>query len=206
MKSLFISPHYDDAVFSTGRLIAVMEQPTVLTIFGGVPKNKDVCTAYDQKSGFNSAEEAVLARREEDAAALAVLGAEQFWLDYPENQYGETRNLQAITKELAKFAADYDEVYIPLGLTHEDHEAVAVMCGTIVDDSKDFWVYMDLPYYVDQPEVAVDKLRTMEGLEYVYRGGELGKKMTAVACYKSQAPITNLYHLMADERYYAIPR
>lgn len=203
MKSLFISTHYDDAVFSCGKLIAILEDATVLTVFGGVPNNKNVCTAYDQKSGFGNAEEAVLARREEDAVALTTLGAKQLYLDYVENQYGQIQRFSSIEENLVSIAEEYDEVYVPLGMLHPDHEMLGDICRNIETEDKQFYVYADLPYYVDNPDMFVERLKAIEEKSYVYRGGDLGKKMLAAICYKSQFFITNIYHLMADERYYA---
>lgn len=202
MKSLFIAPHYDDSVFSCGKLMSIMEDATALTVFGGVPVNKSVCTAYDQKSGFDNAEEAVLSRREEDSIALTAIGVRQAYLHYVENQYGESLNTSKIKEDLIRIIKNYDEIYIPLGLLHPDHEKLGNLCREIETKDKKFYVYTDLPYYVDNPELFVDKLKVIEDKVYVYRGGDLGKKMIAVACYRSQFPITNIYHLMADERYY----
>lgn len=204
MRSLFISPHYDDAVFSCGKLIAIMEEPTVLTVFGGMPKNKEVCTAYDQKSGFNSAEEAIIARRGEDSVALTTIGAKQVWFDVPDNQYSEERDYEEVVHWLTRAFKDYAEVFIPLGLLHPDHIITGELLRGMVDDKRDYYVYMDMPYYVDNPEIAVDQLRKLPSAEYTFRGGDLGKKMLAISCYRSQVPITNIYHLMCDERYYKL--
>jgi LmbE family N-acetylglucosaminyl deacetylase len=206
MKSLFIGAHLDDAIFSCGKLISIMEEPSVLTVFGGIPKNGKVCTAYDQKSGFESAEEAVIKRRAEDASALTLISAEQLWFNIPENQYGEKRDISLIQESLEKLVKGYDEVYFPLGLLHPDHEIVGELMRRIVDDKRVYYIYMDLPYYVDNPEIAVNKLQGIKDseLQYSYRGGDLGKKMLSIACYRSQVPITNIYHLMADERYYKL--
>lgn len=202
MKSLFLSPHYDDAVFSCGKLIAILEEPTVLTVFGGVPQNEAVCTAYDQKSGFSDAGQAVRSRRSEDSVALTMLGAKQAYLDFPENQYGEGRDDKKLEKMLRKAIAEYDEVYAPLGMLHPDHEALGNMMRGLEVGEKVFYVYAELPYYVDNPELFVEKLASIPDRSYVYRGGDLGKKMVSVACYESQARITNMRHLLADERYY----
>lgn len=202
MKSLFISAHYDDAVFSCGKLIAIMEEPTVLTIFGGVPKNKKVCTAYDQKSGFADAEDAVLSRRKEDAVALTILGAKQKYFEYIENQYDEAQDISLLKENLVKLSDNYDEIYFPLGMKHPDHEILGSLCREIEYKDKKIYIYADMPYYVDDPELFADRRKSIKDKSYIYRGGDLGKKMISVACYKSQFPIINSYHLMADERYY----
>lgn len=208
MKTLFLSVHLDDAIFSAGSLISTYKDADVLTVFGGLPKNRLVCTAYDQKSGFENAEQAITTRRAEDAAALTLLGCKQIFLKHVENQYGEERNIGDIEKEVEDHVQNYDEIYLPLGFGHTDHEIVGEFTRNIIhrNQRKNFILYMDMPYYVDNPEGAVDKLRSVKyDLQYEFRGGDLGKKMLAIACYESQARITNLKHLMADERFYRIP-
>lgn len=202
MKSLFISPHFDDAIFSCGKLISILKDSTVLTVFGGMPTNKAVCTAYDQKSGFGNAEEAIIARREEDSVAVTALGAEQRYLEYVENQYGEAQDLTKLRKELEKIIEEYDEIYYPLGMKHPDHEMLGNMCQAIETKDKKFYVYADLPYYVDDPELFAERRKSIPDKSYIYRGGDLGKKAIGFSMYKSQMPIMNLYHLLADERYY----
>ena len=202
MKNLFISPHYDDAVFSCGKLISILKDSTVLTVFGGVPTSKAVCTAYDQKSGFDNAEEAVLERREEDAVAVTTLGAEQRYLEYAESQYGEQQDVGEIRRELVEIIEEYDEIYVPLGMKHPDHEMLGNICRGLETKDKKFYVYADLPYYVDDPELFAERRQSIKEKTYVYRGGDLGKKVISFSCYKSQIPIMNIYHLLADERYY----
>lgn len=207
MKSLFISCHFDDAIFSCGKLISIMDDPTVMTIFGGIPENKMVLTAYDQKAGFDNAEQAIISRREEDAVALTLIRAKQEYMEYVDFQYGQDNNYGDIESSIIHAIRDYDEIYLPLGFSHNDHEIVGSMIPNFVKNnkSKSFYVFMDMPYYVDNPILATEHLKRLPlKADYEYRGGDLGKKMLAIACYKSQFNITNIYHLMADERYYKI--
>lgn len=207
MNSLFVSTHLDDAVYSCGKLISIIEHPTVVTVFAGMPQNKEVCTAYDQKSGFNTAEEAINARRDENATALTLLGAESICLDFVDKQYGQANNPLAVKKALNTLIKNYDEIYFPLGFMHSDHHLIGSMLKSLVKANKDktFYVFMDMPYYVDNPIAAAEAFATLPfPADYAYRGGDLGKKMLAIACYKSQFPITNIFHLMADERYYHV--
>lgn len=206
MNSLFISCHFDDAVYSCGKLISIIDHPTVLTVFGGIPENKLVLTAYDQKSGFDNAEQAILERRREDAVALTTLGAKQKYLDFVDHQYGEDTNLGDIEKELVRIIRNYDEIYLPLGFLHHDHDLVGSLLNKLIKrKNKTFYVFMDMPYYVDQPLIVAESFNKLPfETNYEFRGGDLGKKMLAIACYKSQVPITNLYHLMCDERFYKV--
>lgn len=207
MNSLFASVHFDDAVYSCGRLISIIEHPTVLTIYGGIPENKTVTTAYDQKSGFENAEQAILARRDEDATALTLLGAEQHYLEFVDNQYGQKQSFQKLKKEVNEIVKDYDEIYLPLGFAHKDHETVGSLLNHLVktNKTKTFYIYFDMPYYADNPLLAAESFNNLPfTVNYEYRGGDLGKKMLAISCYKSQFLIINLYHLMVDERFYKV--
>ncbi|PJX25966.1 hypothetical protein CAP48_08035 [Advenella sp. S44] len=44
---LVISPHYDDAVFSCGELLAKIPSGMVMTVYTGVPEDGDVSTDWD---------------------------------------------------------------------------------------------------------------------------------------------------------------
>jgi len=147
---LVISPHLDDAVLSCGCLLASHPGSTVLTVFAGTPPDAQRLTAWDERCGFRSAEEAVAARRREDLAALAQLGAHAQWLDFCDGQYGCTPALDelAVTLEAALLELLPDVVLYPLGLHHADHllvhDATAValraLSGAIA------LAYEDVPY------------------------------------------------------------
>ncbi len=126
-KCLIVSPHLDDAVLSCGQLLACHPDSVVVTVFAGVPGG-DRLTWWDAACGFRAGAEAVRARREEDRAALAVLGARPLWLDFQDRQYrsAATRDRE----EDGDVAAALDTVIrremphtvcIPAGLAHPDH-------------------------------------------------------------------------------------
>jgi hypothetical protein len=56
---LAVSAHLDDAVLSAGQFIAGRPDCVIATVLAGTPSTKAVLTAYDAKTGFNSAAEAV---------------------------------------------------------------------------------------------------------------------------------------------------
>lgn len=95
----------------------------MITVFAGMPDAAEQLTDWDARCGFYSAREAVLARREEDRQALALLEAQPRWLEFADSQYGQTPScqdvgaaLQQVLRELAP-----DCVLFPLGLFHSDH-------------------------------------------------------------------------------------
>lgn len=92
-RHIFLSPHFDDVVFSCGGTLAVQAssglRPLVITIFAGVPNPDLRLSAFatqvhrqmgaDTKQPVNTVVEA---RRKEDAAAMDYLEADYLWLDY----------------------------------------------------------------------------------------------------------------------------
>ena len=98
-RHIFLSPHFDDAVYSCGGTIGVQVsdglRPLVITVFGGAPTSPLQLSPFaaniHRTMGFpQDAQAAVAARRREDAAALDYLHADYLWLDYPDAIYRGT--------------------------------------------------------------------------------------------------------------------
>jgi len=98
-RHIFLSPHFDDVVYSCGGTLGVQAsaglRPLVITVFGGTPANPVEFSAFTsdmhRQMGFRQdAQAAVAARRREDAAALDYLHADYLWLDYPDAIYRGT--------------------------------------------------------------------------------------------------------------------
>jgi LmbE family N-acetylglucosaminyl deacetylase len=128
-RIVIVSPHLDDAVLGCGRLLAVAPGATVVTLYAGAPDEyPDPMTHWDTIAGFAAGDDVLAARRAEDAAALAVLGATPCWLDFVEHQYlpraewvgpdATVETLEAVLRELAPSA-----VLLPFGLANPDHVA-----------------------------------------------------------------------------------
>src|SRR5687768_4362539 len=117
-----ISPHFDDAVFGCGDLLAVCPGAVVVTIFAGRPPAYGTLTAWDAAAGFGEGDDVVAARREEDRAALAHVGATPAWLDFCDSQYARPVALDTITATLADTLRHLapSAVVAPLGLFHSD--------------------------------------------------------------------------------------
>ncbi len=97
-RHIFLSPHFDDVVFSCGGTLGVQLsnglRPLVITIFGGVPSENvqlsPVATQIHREMGINPSQgvgAAIETRRREDAAALDYLQVDYLWLDYLEAIY-----------------------------------------------------------------------------------------------------------------------
>jgi LmbE family N-acetylglucosaminyl deacetylase len=128
-RVVIVSPHLDDAVLGCGRFLAANPGATVITVYAGRPERyPDPMTHWDTLAGFGSGDDVLDARRAEDAAALAELGATPRWLDFVEHQYlprrewvGPDATADRLEAELR--ALDPTAVLIPFGLANPDHTA-----------------------------------------------------------------------------------
>lgn len=209
---LYISPHLDDATLSCGGRIwqqaRAGERVLVVTIFAGAPAPDAPLSPFAQEMHARwRLADAVAARREEDAAALALLGAEGTYWPYADCIYrrtaegcflcdseaalfGEVHPAEgALIAELAgRLRALAQEqrgtIYAPLAVGHHvDHQiarrAMQGLAGVV--------------YYEDYPYAAKPG-----SLEAALEGGQwqaelvalsqeaLETKIAAIACYSSQ--------------------
>ena len=87
-RILVVSPHFDDAAMGAGHLIGSYDDTTVVTVLGGrPPAYPDEPSEWDALGGFVAGDDVVAVRREEDAAAMAVLGSGYEWLEFADHQY-----------------------------------------------------------------------------------------------------------------------
>lgn len=221
MKTLLISPHFDDAVLSAGQYMAGLKgKCDVLTVFSEIPKNgKDFVTPYDESCGFNTSEDAMVVRRQEDAEALAILGAGSIHLGMLDSQYDPERALSAkedILKALRQFnkefGAQYERVIVPLGLRHPDHVDVSWAANTVFGLAKhpEFYMWEDLPHRVTHPEEVQERLElisTLQEPKLTFIGdGPIADKVRALWCYRSQMAKGDLnpYVLYVPERFWKL--
>jgi LmbE family N-acetylglucosaminyl deacetylase len=207
---LYISPHLDDATLSCGGRIwqqtQAGERVLVVTIFAGAPALDAPLSPFAQEMHARwGLADPVAARREEDAAALALLGAEGvYWsyVDYIYRQTAEGRFLcdgeealfgevhpaeDALIAELVdrlRELAQEGTIYAPLAVGHHiDHQIVRrVMKGLA-----------GVIYYEDYPYAAKPGMleAALEGeqwqAELVALSQEaLETKIAAIVCYGSQ--------------------
>lgn len=129
-----IAPHLDDAVFSCGGLIAAVRGTRVVTVLAGVPPAGMAAPDWDRNAGFDSAEQAVLARRREDSRALGMLDAHPVWLEFWDGQYGRRHTPRELADSLERVLLAQTEglVVAPLGLFHTDHVLVHDACRLLM--------------------------------------------------------------------------
>jgi LmbE family N-acetylglucosaminyl deacetylase len=182
----------------------------VITVTAGKP-DPHALTDWDAKCGFHDGDDVVGARRQEDAAALKVLGARHVWLDFLDHQYGPEAPVAQIAAAIEEAIAGCDEVASPLGLGHDDHLLVAAACFEVARRYPDKrWVlYEDVIYRqtFGGTEQAIERLcQRGFAVEPVSFGLVEDVKRSAVRKYTSQ--LVGLKTLADDayepERYWII--
>jgi LmbE family N-acetylglucosaminyl deacetylase len=211
---LIVSPHLDDGVFSCGALLAQHPGSIVVTALAGGPREGTGVTEWDCASGFATSADAVAARRAEDRAALAVLGAEPRWLEFPDSQYGGSPDADTLAAALADIVttARPATVLLPLGLFHSDHLLVHAAARRAVEHlGLPCRLYEDAIYrrYAGLRDEKLGALaREGRTLAPVAVAADTAPKRAAVACYRSQlcalATPGRPGHgdVFADERYW----
>ncbi len=92
-RHIFLSPHFDDIVYSCGGTLGVQVscglRPLIITVFGGVPPANlelgPLATRVHREMGADVTKgsgNVVEKRRQEDAAACDYLEVDYLWLDY----------------------------------------------------------------------------------------------------------------------------
>jgi LmbE family N-acetylglucosaminyl deacetylase len=194
-RLVVISPHLDDGVLSCGQLLATQPGAVVVTVFAGQPERYPALTSWDQRAGFGPDDDVVAARREEDCAALTILGAEPLWLDFPDTQYAPPPNAEVLAASIER-ALDQvgaEVVAIPLGLFHSDHILTQAASLEVLRRRPNLvWmfyadaIYRRRPNLVDQRIEALGQMGLSTSL-VSDRAGPAGQaKRRAVECYASQ--------------------
>jgi len=126
-RIVVVSPHFDDAAMGAGHLLVSYPGSTVITVLAGrPPAYPDEVSEWDAAGGFQSGDDVVATRQDEDRAALDVLGATPVWLDFPDHQYlepGDRPTPEDVAPALleAIVAIAPTAVFLPMGLANPDH-------------------------------------------------------------------------------------
>lgn len=168
---LLVSPHNDDAALFCA-YAAQRHRPHVLTVFDSYVQ----AIRYPQCNAE--------ARRNEDRAALAILGCEVSFgglrddIQRPEKLFSDTRDL------LARWKQDYSptEVWLPLDEMdgHLQHNAVASAGFSV------FGGHATIHYYATYTRT---KGKSTTAREVVPTGGQVLKKLQALCQYRTQIEI-----------------
>ena len=167
----------------------------VLTVLGCDPDSTTPATGWDARAGFSTEGEAARARRAEDAAACALLGASPLWLPFGSVDYERHGGDDDVRCGVVERLHGDDVLLLPgTPLTHPDHAWLARML-----------VAGDLPcsrlgFYAEQPY----SLRARGGtpsetlrvdLAFEHRGVRVRDwvaKARAIRRYRSQLPLLGL--------------
>lgn len=207
---MVISPHYDDAVYSLGGMLAATDdRVTILTAFSGQPA-EGLCTEYDRACGFATSVDAMKAREDEDRRACLVLDvARRIRLDWLDHQYAMPVNDMAMKLRLRELIRENTHVVAPLGIAHPDHSQLAAAALGCFADAETFWVYEELPYRVHFPEFTAEALDGIRALGLTAallpeQPHDDGLKRAAVACYRSQLDDVHQPALFVPERIWQV--
>jgi len=216
-KVLLVSPHFDDAILSAGQFMAGRPDCTVLTVFGGAPKDPLlVSTSYDMKCGFDNANDAIVVRRSEDKNATGLLSADSIHLDFTDSQYGNEYSIEEIAKSILSIVKkdDYEMILAPLGIGHPDHKLVS---NAVIEAATAIPTYLweDLPLRVVEPHLVIERINYINAsysvdIDYTNTAsigtGPMEDKIRALLCYKSQigTGILDPHIIYVPERFYKI--
>lgn len=203
---LVLSPHFDDAVLSVGAWLSRHPGALVATAFSGLPGPGVPAQNWDKHSQFSTGDEANLARRAEDEAALAVLNATQRTLGFLDGdykgitrRYHESKNAHpTITEALAEAVIQLlaelqpDRLLFPVGWPQPDHSVTseAALIATQQTGTPAI-AYAELPYAVGSSAYLSERITELRGrglsiVGYPVPTGDLDLKQRAWDCYHSQ--------------------
>jgi LmbE family N-acetylglucosaminyl deacetylase len=213
MRWIYLSPHLDDAVLSAGGLIYDQSHSgipvEIWTFMSGYPPEGEYSQFAQLQHfiwGFPSAQEAVRARREEDQAAAAILGARTVHLDF----------LDCIYRRGADGEWLYEDISVPpheqdAGLPDQIAQAIlsrvlpedVLVCQLAVGSHVDHVLVrqgaeraglpllydIDIPYFLSKPEEVAPKSIGMQESVYPIAETSLQPWHDAILEYKSQVPL-----------------
>lgn len=202
-RIVVLSPHFDDAAMGAGQMLIrhAGAQTTVITVLGGrPPAYPDPPTQWDALGGFRSGDDVVAARREEDRAAMAVLGASAVWLEFADHQYlAEPERPKAAevapVLEEAVSALAPTAVFVPMGLANPDH-VMTHDAAMLVRARRPDWSWFA---YEDHGYKHIPGLLAWR-VSKLFRSGtwptpalvpvvaDFDRKRKAIMCYTSQIP------------------
>src|SRR5580698_8994511 len=132
-RLFIVSPHFDDAVFSCGALLATHPDAVVCTVFAAAPE-QNMQTEWDTLAGFTSAQESVNARTLEDNRALELLDAVPVRMPFRDGQYLDSPSISRLSAALEEtiYRSTANTLVMPLGLHHPDHVLAFDACCEIL--------------------------------------------------------------------------
>ena len=225
-RIVVVSPHFDDAALGAAHLLSANPGSTVITVCGGKPPEYPAePTEWDALGGFEAGDDIVAMRREEDVAALAVLGATPHWLDFSDHQYldkAQWYHPSDIAPALAAAlrALEPTAVFAPFGLANPDHDLTHRAARIVMDDLDGIaWYcyedagYCHLPGLLAWRVSALFKSGVWPTPAIVPVELDTARKERALRCYRSQLPPLEADHMLGarfaapvQEQYWRLAR
>lgn len=220
-RIVVLSPHFDDAAMGAGLMLirhSGQSLTSVITVFGGKPaRYPDPPTEWDALGGFGAGDDVAALRREEDAAALEVLGAEPVWLDFVDHQYLEpeeraTPEAVAEVLEARVMERDPTVVFFPMGLANPDH-GVTHDAALIVRQAHadiEWYCYEDQGYKHLPGLLAWRVSKLLRSMVWptpaaVPVSADAERKRRAIWCYASQIPPLERDHGLTERMEAGVP-
>lgn len=192
---LVLSPHCDDAVFACGQMLEAHPGSLVATVCAGRPPAGAPLTEWDRAAGFGPADDVMGMRREEDRAALGLLGAAPLWMDFRDSQYGPTHSAADLQDAIGRVIrlVRPAAVFVPMGLFHSDHRSVHEAAILVAERHRDCrWFLYEDALYRRIPGLVDERLRLVTEAGFLLTPVSFpvrtscGRKAEAVHCYRSQ--------------------
>ncbi len=225
MKILYISPHFDDAVFSCGGLIwqQIQEghQVSIWTMFSGDPPQENLSDFAEELhlkwQGENNENPK---RREEDILSCNILGVLYHHLDlldciyrmdslpslhfYPSEEaiFGnihdlEKDNIEVWAKMVSKMIPQDAVLVSPIGIgNHVDHQITRNIVEKL---SQPIQYYLDYPYVVNE-EIEVDTYIPGGYYQKVFPISKIGKEKWQRSIEAHQSQLTSFWSGIDDMR------
>jgi LmbE family N-acetylglucosaminyl deacetylase len=209
-----VSPHFDDAALGAAHVLtrhADVARTTVITVLGGWPPSyPQTPTDWDAAGGFRPGDDVVAVRREEDRAAMAVLGATPVWLEFPDHQYlrkDRRPKAAAVAPALERAIADAEAtaVFLPMGLANPDHVLTHDAGRLLIDGHPEWsWFCYEDHGYKHLPGMLAWRVAKL------FRSGlwptpaimpidlDTERKRKAIWCYTSQIPPLERDHALSE--------
>lgn len=224
MRTIYLSPHLDDAVISAGGLIRMQVEAgspvEIWTFMAGVPAGSDLpefAQIMHRIWGFATVEQAIAVRRAEDLRAAAALGAQALHFDFLDCIYRRGRDGGALYPDIT-VPIQPDDADLPMRIAEaiaarlqpDDHVICQLAIGRHVDHvivrqaaellHRPLFYDADLPYTLNYPgELAPAASGFRESLEPVSEPA-LQSWIRAIECYASQVDSVFGSHDLMCER------
>ena len=219
-RIVVLSPHFDDAAQGAGLMLLRHQDaaPAVITVMAGPPDAyPDPVSEWDALGGFEVGDDVVALRRQEELAAMAVLGAEPVWLDFVDHQYlapEQRAQAPAVADVLepALMARRPTAVFAPLGLANPDHVVTHEAAMLVRERHPELaWFcyedhgYKHLPGLLAHRVGGLLKSGRWPTPAMVPVSTDVDTKRRAMWCYKSQIPPLERDHALTERMAANVP-